>query len=109
MREDGVIGNIGRQDWMEPAEEGLQKLIHEAFEFSGGRHAKNFLHGTWLGEPLHVILTDVPIGAWTAAIVFDALDSMSPRRQYSKRGRLKGGSELSGYLPPQGVFRRSLS
>jgi len=39
-------------------------------------------HGTWLGEPLHVILTDVPIGAWTAAVVFDALDS-SPRRQYS--------------------------
>ena len=29
------------------------------------------------------ILTDVPIGAWTAGIVFDALDSMSPRRQYS--------------------------
>jgi nitrite reductase/ring-hydroxylating ferredoxin subunit/uncharacterized membrane protein len=83
MRNDGVIGNIGRQDWMEPAEEGLQKLVHDAFEFSGGRYAKNFLHGTWLGEPLHVILTDVPIGAWTAAIVFDALDSMSPRRQYS--------------------------
>jgi hypothetical protein len=83
MRNDGVIGNIGRQDWMEPAEEVLQKLVHKAFEFSGGRHAKNFLHGTWLGEPLHVILTDIPIGAWTAAIAFDALDSASPRRQYS--------------------------
>ena len=83
MRDDGVIGNIGRQDWMEPAEERLQKLVHKAFEFSGGRHAKNFLHSTWLGEPLHVILTDVPIGAWTAAIVFDALDSMSSRRPHS--------------------------
>jgi nitrite reductase/ring-hydroxylating ferredoxin subunit/uncharacterized membrane protein len=83
VSDDGVIREIGRQDWMKPLEEGLQRLIHRAFEFSGERHAKNFLHGTWLGEPLHVILTDVPIGAWTAAIVFDGLDSMSPRRQYS--------------------------
>jgi hypothetical protein len=67
MRDDGVIRNIGRQDWMEPAEEGLQQIVHKAFEVGGGRHAKNFLHGTWLGEPLHVIRTDIPIGAWTAA------------------------------------------
>jgi len=78
-----VIGNIGRQNWMEPAEEGIQHFVHKTFAFSGVRHAKNFLHGTWLGEPLHVILTDIPIGAWTAAIVFDALDSRSPRREYS--------------------------
>lgn len=44
---------------------------------------KNLLHGTWIGHPLHVILTDVPIGAWTAAITFDALDSIRERRQYS--------------------------
>jgi uncharacterized membrane protein len=68
---------------MKLAEGGLQRLIHDAFEFRGGRLTKNFLQGTWLGEPLHVILTDVPIGAWTVAIVFDALDSMSPRRQYT--------------------------
>jgi hypothetical protein len=32
---------------MEPAEEGLPKFIHKAFKFSGGRHVKNFLHGTY--------------------------------------------------------------
>jgi nitrite reductase/ring-hydroxylating ferredoxin subunit/uncharacterized membrane protein len=36
-----------------------------------------------LAIPLHVILTDVPIGAWTAAIVFDALESMTGRRPYA--------------------------
>ena len=82
MRNDGVIGTIGQQEWLKPVEEGLQKLLHKAFQFKGGRHAKNFLHGTWVGHPLHVILTDIPIGAWTTAIVFDALDSMSRRRQY---------------------------
>jgi len=24
---------------------------------------RSFLHGTWLGHPLHPLLTDVPIGA----------------------------------------------
>jgi nitrite reductase/ring-hydroxylating ferredoxin subunit/uncharacterized membrane protein len=80
--DDGIIDKIGQQQWLEPAEDSLQKLIHTAFQLRGGRQAKNFLHGTWIGHPLHVILTDVPIGAWTTAIAFDALDSMSPRRHY---------------------------
>jgi nitrite reductase/ring-hydroxylating ferredoxin subunit/uncharacterized membrane protein len=82
MKDNGIIGKIEQQQWLEPAEEGLQKIIHKAFQFKAGRHAKNFLHGTWIGHPLHVILTDVPIGAWTTAIFFDALDSMNTRRQY---------------------------
>jgi len=82
MRDDGVVGKIERQEWLKPIEEGLQNIIHKIFRFKGGRQTKNFLHGTWLGHPLHVILTDVPIGAWTAAIAFDALDSMSSRAQY---------------------------
>jgi nitrite reductase/ring-hydroxylating ferredoxin subunit/uncharacterized membrane protein len=32
---------------------------------------KDFLHGTWLGHPLHPLLTDVPIGAFTVALLFD--------------------------------------
>jgi nitrite reductase/ring-hydroxylating ferredoxin subunit/uncharacterized membrane protein len=39
--------------------------------------AKDLLAGTWLRHPLHPMLTDVPIGAWTAA---EALDLMSGRR-----------------------------
>src|ERR1700757_4666527 len=82
MKDNGVIGKIEQQEWLKPAEEGLQELIHKAFRFRGGRQAKNFLHGTWIGHPLHVILTDIPIGTWTAAIAFDALDSMGTRRRY---------------------------
>jgi nitrite reductase/ring-hydroxylating ferredoxin subunit/uncharacterized membrane protein len=56
--------------------------VQKSFEFPLVKPLKNFLHGTWVGHPLHVILTDIPIGAWTAAMVFDALDSMNPRREY---------------------------
>jgi len=45
--------------------ESLQKLVHKAFASGGpsGQKIKNFLNGTWLGHPLHAVLTDVPIGA----------------------------------------------
>lgn len=33
--------------------------------------AKDALSGTWLGHPLHPLLTDLPIGSWTSAFVLD--------------------------------------
>lgn len=42
-------------------DERVQKLI-DKFLYGGGRSSaqtiRNFLNGTWLGEPLHVVLTD---------------------------------------------------
>ena len=85
MGSDAIITGIARQDWLEPAEEGLQKLLHQSFANGGrgGQRIKNILHGTWLGHPLHVILTDVPIGAWTAALVFDFLELSSGRKEFA--------------------------
>ena len=31
------------------------------------------LRGTWLGHPLHPVLTDLPIGFWTCAMVLDVV------------------------------------
>jgi nitrite reductase/ring-hydroxylating ferredoxin subunit/uncharacterized membrane protein len=55
----------------------------------GGGHPsaqkiRNLLNGTWLGEPLHVVLTDLPIGAWTVAMAFDALDLAFNRREFAR-------------------------
>lgn len=38
------------------------------------RPLKDMLNGKWLGHPLHAVLTDVPVGVFTLAIVFDVLD-----------------------------------
>jgi len=85
MGNDAIITGITRQDWLEPAEERLQKLLHQSFASGGrgGQKIKNVLHGTWLGHPLHVILTDVPIGAWTAGLVFDFLELSSGRKEFA--------------------------
>lgn len=35
--------------------------------------AKDVLSGSWLGHPLHPVLSDVPIGTWTSAVLLDLL------------------------------------
>jgi nitrite reductase/ring-hydroxylating ferredoxin subunit/uncharacterized membrane protein len=54
--------------------EPLSKAVRGAYEAGGplGQQAKNALHGVWLGHPLHPVLTDVPLGAWTTALALDA-------------------------------------
>jgi nitrite reductase/ring-hydroxylating ferredoxin subunit/uncharacterized membrane protein len=37
------------------------------------RRLKIFLNGTWIGHPLHPMLTDIPIGAWTLTILLDLI------------------------------------
>src|SRR5437667_9812970 len=34
---------------------------------------KDFLQGKWLGHPLHPALVHVPLGSFTAALLFDVL------------------------------------
>jgi nitrite reductase/ring-hydroxylating ferredoxin subunit/uncharacterized membrane protein len=40
---------------------------------------KDALSGTWLGHPLHPLLTDVPIGTWTSATLLDLLGGRASR------------------------------
>jgi nitrite reductase/ring-hydroxylating ferredoxin subunit/uncharacterized membrane protein len=64
---------IDRQRWLEPVADVLQKLVAGSYKLLGnpGRSLKTLFHGTWLGHPLHPVLTDIPIGAWTIAVLFD--------------------------------------
>ncbi len=54
--------------------EDVQPKVQEAVA-AGGTTARNVLDGVWLEAPLHPVLTDVPVGAWTTALVFDGLDA----------------------------------
>jgi nitrite reductase/ring-hydroxylating ferredoxin subunit/uncharacterized membrane protein len=57
----------------------VQPKVHEAVE-AGGAATRDVLDGTWLEVPLHPALTDVPIGSWTATLVFDGLDAATNSR-----------------------------
>ena len=73
---------IKKQDWLEPIADRLQPTVAAALGTDGpiGPKVANFLHGTWLGHPLHVVLTDVPLGSWTAAAVLDVLEEKTGSR-----------------------------
>jgi nitrite reductase/ring-hydroxylating ferredoxin subunit/uncharacterized membrane protein len=54
--------------------------------------ARDLLSGTWLGHPVHPMLTDLPIGFWTSAWV---LDLVGPRRHREAARVLVGLGVLS--------------
>lgn len=77
---------LERQRWLEAPAQSLQSLVDGAFRRAGARGTavKDFLHGVWLGHPLHPVLTDVPIGAWTVALVLDAREAAGGRSSLSR-------------------------
>ncbi len=84
MIQKKMIDLITQQDWLDTAGDAIQPAVINAFEAGGktGNKLKNFLHGTWLGHPLHPIITDVPIGAWTSAAILDSLE-LCGEKKYS--------------------------
>ncbi len=76
MATETMLEEITRQDWLAQVGDKLQPVVDRALS-SGGQPLKDFLNGVWLGHPLHPVLTDVPLGSWTAALVLDALDEIS--------------------------------
>jgi nitrite reductase/ring-hydroxylating ferredoxin subunit/uncharacterized membrane protein len=68
---------IANQPWLDAVGKPLSEAVRALFQNAGpaGRTVKNALHGVWLGHPLHPVLTDVPIGAWTTALALDARDA----------------------------------
>lgn len=86
MSSEAILNAIDRQQWLDPVGERIQQAVHGAFESAGesGRNAKNALHGTWLGHPVHPALTDLPVGAWTVTVVCDALEEMTGQNGFGK-------------------------
>ena len=54
-----------------PAEQVSARVRRFIGSSPGRKRVGDFLHGNWLGHPLHPMLTDLPIGFWTAASTLD--------------------------------------
>jgi nitrite reductase/ring-hydroxylating ferredoxin subunit/uncharacterized membrane protein len=81
MLELRVVDSLAQQKWLGQASKSVQKAVQGLFK-AGGSAAQpiaDVLHGTWLGHPLHPVLTDIPIGAWTTALALDTLDRLGER------------------------------
>lgn len=70
---------LDEQTWVDRYSVPVQNAVQRFFQSAGAAGSKiaDFLHGVWLGHPLHPVLTDIPIGAWTAAVALDMMESNS--------------------------------
>jgi nitrite reductase/ring-hydroxylating ferredoxin subunit/uncharacterized membrane protein len=100
MGSDTVIQVIERQQWLEPLADRLQSSLNEEVAAAGpaGQQVANALHGVWLGHPLHPVLTDVPLGSWTAATVLDACEEASGHGAFGRGADAAIGIGIIGAL-----------
>ncbi len=89
---------ISRQQWLEPVESALGAIADVLFlkNVPLGEKVRNFFHGTWFGHPLHPAITDVPLGAWTAATVLDLYEVSSGDESLREGADLAVGIGLVG-------------
>jgi nitrite reductase/ring-hydroxylating ferredoxin subunit/uncharacterized membrane protein len=72
------------QTWLDALSDRLQPAVRKAVGGTGRRGA-DLLDGVWLGAPLHPALTDVPIGALTAAVTLDGVAMATRSRTIDKQ------------------------
>ncbi|HVH63336.1 MAG TPA: DUF2231 domain-containing protein, partial [Candidatus Dormibacteraeota bacterium] len=67
---------VRRQQWLDPVAKSTQSAVGAVYSALGapGQLVRDLLHGTkGLGHPLHPVLTDIPIGAWSVGVLADWL------------------------------------
>lgn len=72
-----------RQTWITPKTEiAAQNALNKVFNKLGEK-GRELLHGTPLHEPVHSILVEVPVGSWTAAVLFDTLGAIGKSEKFN--------------------------
>lgn len=93
-----ISSRIIESNWIKNTTALLDRFLQGCFRTSAMRRLKIFLNGTWAGHPLHPALTDVPIGAWTLAIVLDLIGLLFQLPQLSLAASMAVGLGVIGAL-----------
>jgi nitrite reductase/ring-hydroxylating ferredoxin subunit/uncharacterized membrane protein len=64
---------VENQTWLDKLAGPIQSWLLKFFGQPGqpNRKVKDLLNGTWLGHPVHPMLTDIPLGAWSGTMLLD--------------------------------------
>ena len=81
-----ALARIVTQPGLDEIAKPLSEAVIAAFRNAGpvGYALKNALHGVWLHHPLHPVLTDIPIGAWSTTVALDAKAATSGDASYRR-------------------------
>ncbi|MEA2971853.1 MAG: hypothetical protein QOG82_311 [Actinomycetota bacterium] len=65
-----LVDRVAHASWLDKVAKPLSSKVAEVVPHGP---VKDLLSGTWMGHPLHPMLTDLPIGFWTSAMAVDFL------------------------------------
>src|SRR3954452_24796483 len=71
----GILDRVADVATFDKAIEPARRAVQAALK---PQALRDFLHGTWLGHPLHPVLVQVPVGSWTSAGLLDAIPPLRP-------------------------------
>ena len=71
-----LVERISQAEALDPPAHRLAGIVHKVIK----EPVKDLLSGTFLGHPLHPVLTDVPIGTWTSAAILDVIGGRGSQR-----------------------------
>src|SRR5689334_20310016 len=89
-----VIRSIEEQEWIDRAAVPVRDAVARAL----GRVPRiaDFLHGKWLGHPLHAALVSVPLGAWSAGLGLDLAEILGGASRYRRAADVVTAIGLGG-------------
>lgn len=95
-----AMNTIEDQTWLEAPSETLAGAVSKVLTRPSGGPTRldDFLNGVWLGHPLHPMLTDIPIGAWTITLTLDGLETLTGRPELNPGADTALGAGLLGAL-----------
>jgi nitrite reductase/ring-hydroxylating ferredoxin subunit/uncharacterized membrane protein len=71
---EALAQRIESADVLDPPAQAIGKFVRDTIPRGP---VKDGLAGSWLGHPLHPLLTDLPIGTWTSAVLLDLVGGRS--------------------------------
>jgi nitrite reductase/ring-hydroxylating ferredoxin subunit/uncharacterized membrane protein len=62
-----------RMPWLDGVAEKMERAFAPVLGQEAPRGPRDLLYGTWLGHPLHSAVITVPVGSWSATMIFDLM------------------------------------
>jgi nitrite reductase/ring-hydroxylating ferredoxin subunit/uncharacterized membrane protein len=89
----GILGKLSAASpWLDKQADLLKKAVTPILGEKAPSALKDLLYGTWLGHPLHPLLTDVTLGAFTTSMAMDLIGEEHAADLSLKLGVISSGT-----------------
>jgi nitrite reductase/ring-hydroxylating ferredoxin subunit/uncharacterized membrane protein len=62
-----------RLPWLDDVAKQMEQIFAPLLGPEAPRQPRDLLYGTWLGHPLHAAVVTIPVGSWSAMMIFDLM------------------------------------